>query len=229
MEETSVKGLHHIEVRDDKGEITKATLEIKFRRMVVQPPIGKQKRYPALELTVIHASERGAPKARKPIEWKLITDLPVRERAEAIEKINWYAMRWKIEMFHKVLKSGCKAEDSKLRTAERLANLMAIFCILSWRVLWLTMLNRIAPEVSPTIALTHSEIALLDQLVSDPGNRKCKPGTLSFYLTKLARLGGYLARTRDTPPGNVVIWRGLARLTDIEIGAELGPIAYVGN
>ncbi len=229
MAETSVKGFHRIEVRNDKGETTKVTLEIKFRRIMVQPPIGKQKRYPSLQLAVIHASERGAPKGRKPIEWKLITDLPVRGRAEAIEKINWYAMRWKIEVFHKILKSGCRAEDSKLRTAERLANLMAFFCIMSWRVLWITMLNRLAPDASPTMALTDSEIALLDQLVGDSGNRRYKPGTLSFYLTKLARLGGYLARTGDPPPGNVVVWRGLSRLTDIEIGAELGALAFVGN
>jgi hypothetical protein len=71
-----------------------------------------------LELTVIHATERGAPKGRKPIEWKLMTDLPVRTRAEAIEKIDWYALRWKIEVFHKIFKSGCRAEDSKLRTAD---------------------------------------------------------------------------------------------------------------
>ena len=229
MEETRVKGLHHIEVRNDQGEITKAALEIKFKRITVQPPIGKQKRYPALELTVIHATERNTPKGRKPIEWKLITDLPVRGRTDAIKKINWYAMRWKIEVFHKVLKSGCKAEASKLRTAERLANLMAVFCILSWRVLWLTMLNRTAPDAAPTMALTKAEIKLLDRLVRNTGNRGCTPGTLSFYLTKLARLGGYLARASDPPPGNVVIWRGLSRLTDIEIGAELGASGYVGN
>jgi hypothetical protein len=229
MEETAVKGFHHIEFRNDKGEMTKAALEIKFKRITVLPPIGKQKRYPALALTVIHASERSAPKGRKPIEWKLITDFPVRGRAGAIEKINWYAMRWKIEVFHKILKSGCKAEDSKLRTAERLANLMAVFCILSWRILWLTMLNRIMPNASPKMALTDTEIDLLDQLVSKTGNRGCKPATLAFYLTKLARLGGYLARTSDPPPGNAVIWRGLMRLTDIELGAEIGAAVNVGN
>jgi len=201
----------------------------KIQDRPVQPPIGKQKRYPALSLTIIHASERNAPKGRKPPEWKLMTDLPVRTRGEAIEKIDWYAMRWKIEMFHKVLKSGCKAEDSKLRTAERLANLMAVFCLLIWRMLWLTMLNRSAPEVPPETALTSNEICLLDHLVRDTGNRRCRPGTLSFYLTKLARLGGYLGRASDPPPGNVVIWRGLARLTDIELSAEIGATGFVGN
>jgi hypothetical protein len=229
MEETGVKGLHYIDVRNDKGETTKAALEIKFKRIAVLPPIGKQKRYPALDLTIIHATERGTPTGRKPIEWQLITDLAVRSRSEAIEKINWYAMRWKIEVFHKILKSGCKAEDSKLRTAERLANLMAVFCILSWRVLWLTMLNRIAPDASPKLALTDTEIALLDQLISGASHRRCRPGTLAFYLTKLARLGGYLARAGDPPPGNVVIWRGLSRLTDIELGAEIAAAGNVGN
>jgi hypothetical protein len=74
----------------------------------------------AMTLTVIHAKERGKPKGRDPIDWKLITNLPVSCKADAIEKLDWYAMRWKIETFHKILKSGCRAEDSKLRSAERL-------------------------------------------------------------------------------------------------------------
>src|SRR5258708_35896864 len=84
-------------------------------------------------LTVIHAQERGAPNGRERIDWKLITDLPVRSHREAVEKLKWYSMRWKIEIFHKILKSGCKAEESRLRTAQRLTNLIAVFCILSWR------------------------------------------------------------------------------------------------
>jgi hypothetical protein len=143
---------------------------------------------------VIHAEERGAPKTRKKIEWKLITDLPVQSRQDAIEKLEWYALRWKIELFHKILKSGCKAEESKLRTAQRLANLISIFCILSWRVFRMTMLNRSAPDASPNLALTDVEIALLDQLVKDKGQKSLRPKPLSHYLTKIARLGGYLAR-----------------------------------
>ncbi len=123
MQEVAVKGLHRIEVRDSKGDPDRAVVEIRYRRLRVLPPIGKQRRYPALPLTVIHAEERGTPKNRARISWKLLTDLPVRSCGEAIEKLRWYALRWRIEVFHKILKSGCKAEESKLRTAQRLANL----------------------------------------------------------------------------------------------------------
>jgi hypothetical protein len=226
MEEVAVKGLHRIDVRDNNGDPDEAVLEIRYRKIRVLPPIGKQKRYPALTLTVIHAEERGTPKNRKKIEWKLITDLPVASRADAIEKLEWYALRWKIEVFHKILKSGCKAEESKLRTAQRLANLVAVFCILSWRVFWMTMLNRSSPDALPTLALTATEIAMLDRLVNDKPKTRGK--TLSHYLTKIARLGGYLARANDPPPGNTVMWRGLSRLTDIILGAIVGA-EIVGN
>ena len=120
MAETCCRGLHRVEVLDRHGAVSEAILELKFRRVRVLPPIGKQSRYPALDLTVLHATERGKPRGRDRIDWKLITDLPVGSRVEAIEKLQWYAQRWKIETLHKILKSGCHAEQSKLRTAERL-------------------------------------------------------------------------------------------------------------
>src|ERR1700731_711293 len=228
MDEGAVKGLHRIEIKDSNGDPDEAVLEIRYRRIRVLPPIGKQKRYPALALTVIHAQERGTPKNREKIEWKLITDLPVGSPADAIEKLEWYALRWKIEVFHKILKSGCKAEESKLRTAQRPANLLSVFCILSWRVFWMTMLNRSAPLAPPDIALTEVEIGLLDHLVKDKDQKLLRRKKLSDYLTKIARLGGYLARTNDPPPGNTVMWRGLHRLTDIALGAMVGT-EIVGN
>jgi hypothetical protein len=228
MSESAVKGLHRIEVRDNNGDPDEAVLEIRYRRIRVLPPIGKQKRYPALTLTVIHAEERGTPKNRKKIDWKLITDLPIQSRKDAIEKLNWYALRWKIEVFHKILKSGCRAEEAKLRTAQRLANLIAVYCILSWRVFWMTMLNRSSPDASPALALTEAEIGLLDHLVRDKDQKPRRRRTLSHYLTKIARLGGYLARASDPPPGNTVMWRGLSRLTDIALGATVG-VKLAGN
>jgi hypothetical protein len=229
METAQTAGQHIIEMRDDAGETFKVSLDVKFKRIKILPPIGKQKRYPSLDLVVIHAVEPNAPKGRKRIEWKLLTDLPVSNCNEAVEKIRWYALRWKIEVFHKILKSGCRAEDAKLRTADRLVNLVSVFCIISWRVLWLTMLGRTSPDAPPTVAFTEAEVVLLDRLVSNSGNRKAPRGTLNFYLVKLARLGGYLARSADPPPGNMVVWRGLSRLTDIRLGAELAELSVVGN
>jgi len=213
---------------DERGQQSEAILEIRYRRIRVLPPIGKQKQYPELILTVIHAQERGAPKGRERIDWKLITDLPVRSRGEAVEKLKWYSMRWKIETFHKILKSGCKAEESRLRTAQRLTNLIAVFCILSWRIFWLTMMNRAVPDASATVAFTALEIRLLDQLAKVKDIQSPQTKSISTYLIRIARLGGYLARAGDAAPGNTVIWRGLSRLTDIELGFALAA-KLVGN
>jgi len=136
----------------------------------------------------------------------------------AIGKISWYAVRWKVETFHKVLKSGCKAEASKLRTAQRIVNLIAVFCVLSWRIFWMTMMNRVVPTASPLLARTSLETRLLDMLIQEKGREAHQARNLSSYLIKVARLGGYLARRKDAPPGNTVMWRGLSRLTDIELG-----------
>ena len=93
--------------------------------------------------------------------------------------------RLQIETVHKILTSGCQAERSKLRTADRWVNLLALFCILSWRIFWLTMLNRATESATPSLAFTPQEIDIL------------------------ARLGGYLDHACDPPPGNIVIWRGM--------------------
>jgi Transposase DDE domain len=228
MQQGRVKGLHRLSVKDRKGDWSEAVLEIKYRRLRVLPPVAKQKQYPALRLTVISAQEKGTPEGRDRIDWKLITNLPVRSRSDALQKLTWYAMRWKIETFHKVLKSGCQAERAKLRTADRLANLLSILCILSWRIFWITMSNRVAPEASPLLALTPLEVDLLDRLVKDKPSKIRQRKRLSTYLTKIARLGGYLARASDAPPGNLVMWRGLSRLTDIELGFLIGA-QFVGN
>lgn len=151
------------------------------------------------------------------------------DKADAIEKLDWYAMRWKIQTFHKLPKPGHKAEEARLRTAERLANLIALFCILSWRILRLAMTRRVAPKAKPETTFTTGETDMLNLLVKDTGNRKTHADTLAFYIVKLARLGGYFARARDPPHGMIVIWRGLSRLADIQLGADTKSARDVGN
>ena len=221
-----IQGTHQIEVLDAQRRPIPVELQLRYSQMTVHPPIGKHKKYPQLSLTVIHVWERGQPKGRQPICWKLLTDLPVENLDAAIEKMDWYAQRWKIETFHKVLKSGCRAEDAKLRTAERLTNLIAVFCIVAWRVFWLTMLNRTNPKTFADVVFTDTEIAILNHLAGDSRQPALK--NVAHYVLTLAKLGGYLNRKNDGPPGNTVLWRGLTRLTDIHLGVEFGK-QLVGN
>ena len=227
MQDVPTKGIHRIELRN-RGLVSEAVFEVKYLRLKVRPPIGKQKRYPHLILSVIHATEKNPPAGRDKIEWKLITNLPVESIDAAIEKLQWYAMRWKIETFHKILKSGCKAEESKLRTSERLANLISVYCIVSWRIFWLTMLNRVEPEAPPEVALTKNEVILLDELMKPNPWDEPRKHVLGEYLKKIARLGGYLDRVSDPPPGNALIWRGMSRLIDIQFDWNLAA-KLMGN
>jgi Transposase DNA-binding/Transposase DDE domain len=226
MEREPIRGTHEVEVFDHQRHVEKVKVQVRFCRMTVHPPIGKHQGYPALSLTVLHVHERGTPVGRKPIRWKLLTDLPVEDLPSAIEKLDWYAQRWKIETFHKVLKSGCKAEESRLRTAARITNLIAVLCIIGWRVFWLTMVNRTNPRTSAKSVFTDRELKILNHLVADA--RKPAKTTIAHYLNIVAKLGGYLARKDDAPPSNMVLWRGLSRLTDIHLGVEIGE-ALVGN
>ena len=199
MAETPLMATHDVAFVNAKGKTETASLEIKYREICVLPPIGKQKRYRKLNLTVMHAFETNPPEGRKPIVWKLITNLPVSSRRDAVDKLDLYAMRWKIETFHKILKSGCNAEKAKLRSAERLVKLIAVFCIIAWRIFWMTMANRTVKAAGPQTALTDTEMQILDLVVDDknaPSKRM-----LADYIRKIARLGGYLDREKRSAAG----------------------------
>ncbi len=189
MDESTVRGVRRISVRGNDGEMRQAVMEIKYERLLLRPPVGKRKHFPDLTLTVIHATERDVPEGQVPIAWKLLTNLPVRSLAAAIEKLTWYALRWKIETFHKILKSGCKAEESQLRTSSRLSNLLAVLCIISWRIFWMTMLQRSATSQLASLAFTKTEIHLLDHFIKENVAGRPAAKDLSSYIIKLACLG----------------------------------------
>jgi len=221
-------GEHTVEVTGADGVVSTARLELRFARVRVLPPWGKQRRWPALDLTIIHAIEPGQPEDRDRLEWKLATDLSVGSVEEAVEKLRWYARRWNIELFHKVLKSGCRVEAARLRATDRLAKLAAVLSVVAWRTFWSAVVARAVPNAPARVALTDDEIAALDAAVPDkprPGAPAChgegSAKTLGIYLRKLARLGGHLGRNRDPPPGNTVMWRGWSRLADIALGQSL--------
>jgi len=157
----------------------------------------------------------------------LLTNLPVANFEDAFEKNQWYAMRWKIELFFKILKLGCKTEESKLRNANRLAKFITICSVIAWKVFWLTMLNRTNPVGKISQVLSERECDVLDKYMKVNKSLGLKK-SISDYLIDIAKLGGYLNRKSDPPPGNMVIWRGISRLNDLIIGFKLAK-GLMGN
>jgi hypothetical protein len=110
MRRQPIRGMHAVDVRDDHGHVGVARVAVRFCRVTVHPSPAKRKRCGPLLLTAISAVERGRPAGREAIKWKLLTDLPVDDLAAAIEKLDWYAMRWVIEIFFRFFKHvlGCR-------------------------------------------------------------------------------------------------------------------------
>ncbi|WP_323778680.1 IS4 family transposase [Leisingera sp.] len=219
MAEVQSSGTHEVRFRDAQGKDHCAVLSVRHATMTVRPPIGKQRKYRHQDLQIIHAEEFDPPVGRAPVIWKLITNLPVATHADAVHKLEWYALRWKIETFFRTLKTGCRIEELRLATADRLANCIALCCVVAWRVSWLTMLSREAPEALPAAVFTEEERRMHEH--ATPGRKRQEPDNLDFYVRAVARLAGYLNRASDAPPGTTVIWRGFSRLAGLVEGARI--------
>jgi hypothetical protein len=128
-----------------------------------------------------------------------------------VEKIGWYTQRFGIEIWHKVLKSGCKVEDCLLETAERLSRYLTLFSILAVRLMYLTYLARVQPERPASEFFSTEELEALHvrlhQTLPPP-----EPITLREAVRMIGSIGGHLGRQCDGEPGMTVIWRGWMRL-----------------
>ena len=155
------------------------------------------------------------------LEWMLLTTVEVKHKADAFERLEWYAKRWGIEVYHRILKSGCRVEARQLENVRRLRNCLAIDLVVAWRIYHLTTLGRETPEVSCTVYFTPSEWQALTTFVNKTKTPPDLPPSLNEAVRLLGRLGGHLGRTGDGPPGTEVLWRGMARLADIEFAYDL--------
>lgn len=170
---------------------------------------------PALSLTAIMAIERGASNLQDALCWVLITNLPVSSNEEAIEKVQWYSRRWNVEVFHKILKSGCAVEQAQLREAGRLKNYIVLKSVIAWRLFWLARLREHDAESSCETVLDPMEWKLLYRKIHKTKEVPEKPPTVEQALIWIAKLGGYIARPSDPPPGVVSQWRGWERLAEM--------------
>jgi hypothetical protein len=218
MEAAPVWGRYQLEVPRRAGQPPRpAILTVRSTRLEIQPPHHHRRRsqLSPVPLQGILVQEEEPPAGTPAIVWLLLTSLPVHNLADALRCVRWYSYRWLIERYHFVLKSGCRLEQLQLEHAERIQRALATYCIVAWRLLWLTYEARQHPDAPCDQVLeTHEWQALYCHFHKTP-HPPPEPPTLRQAVRWIAQLGGFLARKSDGEPGVQTLWQGLRRLHDM--------------
>jgi len=216
-----IMGTYQVAVAAKKKETARtATVTIRYAPVTLKPPYRPKPTedkdpLPPVELVAILVTEVDPPTEATPLEWKLLTNYPTLTPDDVLERIEWYCHRWTIEIFHKILKSGCKVEDCRLQSEERLQPYLAVQSIVAWRILWLTQIHRIQPDAPCTLVLADHEWQALYAIIRHTAVPSPTVPTVHQALLWIAQLGGFLGRKNDGFPGCTVIWRGWKRLADL--------------
>lgn len=195
-----------------KRQARTAKLEIRALTVTIKPPHARR-RLPPVTMQVVWAHEIGGPDDETNVSWLLLSSLPVAQWDDALRVVDYYVARWTIETFFRVLKTGCKVEDIQLETTTRLQNCLAFYKIIAARVLNLTYLNRIAPDMPASAVFAPEEWKSVWRVVKKKPLPK-RPPRLGEFMKLLTQLGGYNNRATEAPPGPQPIWIGLRRMLD---------------
>jgi hypothetical protein len=139
--------------------------------------------------------------------------LPIATLEQAQQVVEYYCCRWEIEIYFRVLKSGCRVEELQLETAERFTACLAVYTIVAWRVLFVTMMGRTRRDLPCDAVFTEDEWQSVYWVATKQPPPKAAP-SLEHLVELVAGLGGYLGRKHDGPPGPQTIWIGLQRMRD---------------
>jgi hypothetical protein len=193
--------------------------QLKAVRVTLKAPRRPDRRLSDVTVTALLATEIDPPADDEPVEWLLLTNLPVDTPDQALEKIAWYLCRWHVEVFFKILKSGCKIEQLQLEKRERLEPAIGFYMIVAWRILLLTHLGRACPEMPCNVVFDDAEwkaVYLVTQRQAPPE----EPPSLDTMVRMVATLGGFLNRNSDGFPGPQSLWIGLQRAADFVLALE---------
>jgi hypothetical protein len=209
-----------LELRARPGQPARtAQLQVSVSEVWLRAPQrpGKGAGYlPPVRCTVVHVWEANPPPGTEALEWILLTDWEVRSYAQALEVALTYSTRWLIEEFHKAIKTGTKAEDLQLETADGVFAAIAIKSVVALRLLDLRERVRLAPDAPAEQAgLSELELTVLRECL----NRPLK--TVREVALAIGRLGGHMNRKGDGLPGWQTLFRGMAKLNDLVHGARI--------
>ena len=192
---------------------------IKAVRVTLKAPYRPERQLPDVEISAVLATEPDPPPGETPVEWLLLTNLPVDTPEQALEKLQWYLCRWQIEIYFRILKSGCRFEELQLEKLERLEPALAFYMIIAWRVLFLTMLGRECPEMPCDVVFDTAEWQAV-YLVSEHQLPPEQPPSLDRMARLVAGFGGFLNRKGDGFPGPQTLWIGLQRAADFVLALD---------
>ena len=190
-----------------------AHVVLRFTALTLPAPKGQHGE--PVALWAVGVQEVDPPTGVEPLDWLLLSSVPVRTLDDAQERVRWYRVRWTIEVWHHVLKSGCAFEQRQLASAAALTRALALYDVIAWRILYGTLLARVAPDVPCTVLLEVQEWQALYCAVHRTPTPPSSPPSLGQARRWLAELGGFVGRTGDGEPGVLVLWRGLSRLVDM--------------
>ncbi len=192
------------------------TLTVRWQQVTLRPPKGRAKEHlPNVTVWAVWAIERDPPLGVAAVEWLLLTTVPITTTDDALERLAWYAARWGIEVWHKVLKSGCQIEARQLETADRLMRCLTLYSVIAWRILYATMLARVVPDAPCTVLLDADAWQGLYCRIHRVAVPPARPPTLRQVVRWIAQLGGFQGRKHDGEPGVTVLWKGFQHLVDV--------------
>lgn len=196
-----------------------ANLSVSFEQFILPPPPNRTKRKDGdnlenILLWGIFVREKNHPKNEDGLSWFLVTNICVDTNEEAIKRIKWYTLRWNIEIFHKILKSGCSIELAQLRNRDRLIKYITVKSIVAWKIFWLSRNFNVNKDANCSTILSATEEMILFKRFNKGAEMDRKMSVNEAFIW-IAKLGGYIGRNSDPPPGIIAIWRGWTRFMNM--------------
>lgn len=220
VEQAPVLGYSEVNVKPRPNRTARlAHITLRAITVTLKPPKRIGYRLPELTINAVLAREDAPPSGVERLEWLLLTSLPIDCFEQAATIVMWYAVRWCIEVYFHVLKSGCQIKRLHLETEDRLLPCLALYMVIAWRVLFTLMLGRTTPDMDCEIIFDPQEwraAYIVVKLCPPP----LTPPRLGEVILLVASLGGYLGRKHDGPPGAKAMWIGLQRLRDFVIALD---------
>ena len=218
--------------RTAKLQVQVAEVEVRLsdpsRRKTVRGSDGRKRKVNVCwprTLTAVRVREVDTtPEGESPLHWMLWVNFAVDSARTAETVVDKYSLRWRVEEFHKMWKSGAmKVEQTQARSGPNAERIVRMSALVACRLLRLTHLTRQVPDAPASDELSRSEIAVLTHM--DPRSPKQAPrpqrtGTLAWAIAVIADMGGYTGKSSGGPPGPLVLARGYRRMCDRAAGFE---------